>query len=279
MTSWIARLFLSRTPLGTALRRIARRLRPHRVSAGGLFFTAACVSDVGLVRKENQDSFVCHPDEGLFCVADGMGGGSDGALASGWTCGCVDEVAMPQTSVDGCRRVFGATLQRANERIRAYAHSMGFQMMGTTVAILYLNPGRPDVGLVCHAGDSRVYRLREGRLDALTSDHTVGNAMSRNAFSSEQASALASRRNPLAHILTRSVGAELRVNPEWKRIRAFAGDRYLLCSDGVHDMLSDDFLRRAMAKPSAEKVVAKIAEAVRRRGAADNYTAICVFAQ
>lgn len=279
MSSLGARLFMSRTPLGAALRRIARLRRPHRAPADRLFFTAAGVSDVGLVRKENQDAFICRPDDGLFCVADGMGGGCDGALASGWTRDLLGEVPMPQFSVDGCRGAFGAALQRANERIRAHARSMGFQMMGTTVAILYLNPRRPDVGLVCHAGDSRVYRLREGRLDALTSDHTVGNAMSRNTFSAEQARALASRRNPLAHVLTRSVGTELRVNPEWKRIRAFPGDRYLLCSDGVHDMLADDFLRRALAKPTPERAVAKIAEAVRRRGAADNYTIVCAFAQ
>lgn len=278
MSSLGARLFMSRTPIGAALRRGARLLHPHRAPADSLFFTAACVSDVGLVRKENQDSFICRPDDGFFCVADGMGGGSDGALASRWTCETLCGVSMPQPSVDACKRALGEALQMANERIRAHSRSMNFKMMGTTVAILHLNSGKPEVGLVCHAGDSRVYRLREGRLDALTSDHTVGNAMSRNTFSAEQARALASRRNPLAHVLTRSVGTELRVNPEWKRIRAFPGDRYLLCSDGVHDVLADDFLRRALAKPTPEKAAAKIAEAVRRRGATDNYTIVCVFA-
>lgn len=247
-------------------------------TSDAVMFRTATLCDVGLVRAENQDHFLCHPETGLFCVADGMGGGKDGGLASQWTCAAVDAVARPPTSIEVFRNDVDAALRQVNTRIRAHAVQHGYAMMGTTLALLYVNPQMPTLGWVCHVGDSRIYRLRGGRLDPLTIDHTVGNALGRASFDDGQAQTLMSRQNPLSHILTRAVGTERRVNPEWRKVDVFRGDRYLLCSDGVHDTLSNDFLRRAMAKsPNPERVVEKIAEAVRRNGAADNYTIVCAF--
>ena len=102
-------------------------------------------------------------------------------------------------------------------------------------------------------------------------------ALSENA--AERAADLQSRRNPLTHILTRAIGTELRARPDLAEIDVKRGDRFLLCSDGVHDMLEDPEIApilKAASDPSA--AIARLSAAVRNAGAADNFTMICVFA-
>ena len=246
---------------------------------GTIAFRTATMSDVGLVRKENQDHFFCHADTGIFCVADGMGGGQGGALASQWTIEALDAVTAP--TADAYQTQATVALQNANDRIRQYASEQGYKMMGTTVALLRIDPKFPTLGLVGHAGDTRVYRLRANRLDPLTTDHTVGNELGRaySSFGGMESKNLKSRQNPLTHVLTRAVGTQMLVNPEWKTVNVFKGDRYLLCSDGVHDMLSDADLCKLMSSSrNPETVVENISQAVRAAGAGDNYTIVCAFA-
>ncbi|MGN0852762.1 MAG: PP2C family protein-serine/threonine phosphatase [Kiritimatiellia bacterium] len=248
---------------------------PH----GTVTFRAAGMSDVGLVRKENQDRYFCHPETGVFCVADGMGGGQEGARASQWTVEALD--AVEASCADTYQARATAALQAANDRIRQYAAERGFRMMGTTVAVFRVDPKAPASGLVGHAGDTRIYRLRARRLDPLTTDHTVGSELGRacSSFDGMESRTLKSRQNPLTHVLTRAVGTQLRVNPEWRRVNVCRGDRYLLCSDGVHDMLSDADLCALMSSArNPEGVVENISRAVRAAGAGDNYTIVCAFA-
>ncbi|MGN0846585.1 MAG: PP2C family protein-serine/threonine phosphatase [Kiritimatiellia bacterium] len=249
-----------------------------------LDLVTAATTDRGLVRNDNQDSFICTPREGFLCVADGMGGGEGGALASRWVCETLAEAwgatAGEQTPEAREERVAEA-LQAVNDRIRAHAREQGFRMMGTTVAALLLDQGQGFRARIFHAGDSRIYRFRLGRLDALTRDHTVGNELgtAMAAISSDRAKSLQARSNPLTHILTRAVGTEMRARPEWKTIDLQRGDRLLICSDGVHDMLSDaeiaSFLRDSA---SPRLAVARIEAAVRKAGAGDNYTILCAYA-
>ena len=244
-------------------------------------FAVGLVSDCGLVRKDNQDCLLALPDAGFFCVADGMGGGKGGALASQWICEAFARVARTSDFVaqPGERRkeLIDGVLQEVNQRIRTYANEQGFRSMGSTVVALATDPSNPSQLLLIHAGDSRIYRMRRGELQLLTSDHTVGGELSRKAHSRMESNDLKSRRNPLSHILTRAVGTEFRVRPDWQTTDVRLGDRFLLCSDGVHDMLSDaEIAAQLRGRRAPDEIARRLEKAVVAAGAGDNYSMICL---
>lgn len=245
-------------------------------------FATATVSDRGLVRKANEDSFLERTEDGFFCVSDGMGGGACGALASRWICETfAATIDAEQGSAFEIKQfALVRELQKVNDRIRQYAREQGYRTMGATVVLMLVDDADPARALLCNAGDSRVYRLRTAKLSLLTRDHTVGNelgrALSENAAA--QAADLQSRHNPLTHILTRAIGTEMRARPDLSEIEVKRGDRYLLCSDGVHDMLEHEEIQTLLkAAASPAEAVESLATAVRKAGAADNYTMICIF--
>ena len=246
---------------------------------GPLRFDVAAASDRGLVRADNQDSYLMRKDEFFLAVADGMGGGADGALASAWIC---EEFAklfeMPPASFRERLTRTRSALEAANARIRAYMKERGIKMMGSTAAVLLSDPSRPARGTIAHVGDSRIYRWRKGTGTLLTRDHTVGDELGRALVSNTQAEAVKSRKNPLSHILTRAVGTGFKVRPDWRKIDLRAGDRYLLCTDGVHDVLSDAQVAALLgrAKTPADAVKAFAREVI-SCGAPDNYTLVCAF--
>ncbi len=246
-----------------------------------LSFSVATVSDRGLVRSENQDSFFADAAHGVFGVADGMGGGEGGALASAWVCEGLSIAAETFAGITADERyaVVDDVLQRTNKRIRAYAQEKGFRMMGSTVALASFDAPSGALQLV-HAGDSRVYRLRRKRLEQLTRDHTVGDELSRIVPGEGGGGrGFRSRRNPLTHILTRAVGTELRARPDLSEIEVKRGDRFLLCSDGVHDMLLDNEISTLLREASSPSVaISRLSAAVKNAGAADNFTMNCIFA-
>ena len=262
-----------------SLRDLWGRLTGRRSRLG---FVAAATTDRGLVREDNQDSFVCAPEEGFLCVADGMGGGEGGALASQWTCAALQEawLSTGNRPLEMREPQVLEALQSVNGRIRAYAKSNGYKVMGTTAAAILHECVDGFRARIFHVGDSRIYRYRLGRLDVLTRDHTVGNELgsAMSAASASQAKSLQARSNPLTHILTRAVGTELRARPEWKTVDIQKGDRFMLCSDGVHDMLSDAEIAEILKESSSPRVaVARIETAVRKAGAGDNYTIVCAY--
>ena len=244
-------------------------------------FAASSVSACGLVRKENQDNVLSLPETGLFCVADGMGGGKGGALASQWVCeslaNAVRDVSFDALGGEERIRFLGDALQEVNSRVRAYAKEQGFKSMGSTVVLLVPDPRDRAHPYVAHAGDSRVYRMRRGELQLLTNDHTVGGELSRKTVSRREAEDLGSRGNPLSHILTRAVGTEFKVRPEWQTIDLKIGDRLLLCTDGVHDMLSDKEIAEAMrGRKTPEEIAHRLETEIVAAGAGDNYSLICI---
>ena len=267
MTSWLERLcaLFGFGESGTA--------------QGPLRFDVAAASDRGLVRPENEDSYLMRSEDFFLSVADGMGGGADGALASAWVIEAfADMLATPPEGFRARVKGAGAALDAANARIRAYMKERGIKMMGSTAALLLADPARPARGVVAHVGDSRIYRWRKGKGVQLTRDHTVGDELGRAHVSNSEAAALKSRKNPLSHILTRAVGTGFRVRPDWRKIDLRAGDRYLLCTDGVHDVLSNEqvsaLLGRAKTPADAVKAFARDVVAC---GAPDNYTLVCAF--
>ena len=249
------------------------------VPQGPLHFDVAAATDRGLVRADNQDTYLMRKEEFFLAVADGMGGGADGALASAWICEELSKfLEVPPTSFRERLAKTGAALTAANTRIRAYIKERGIKMMGSTAALLMADPSRPARGAIAHVGDSRIYRWRKGSGKLLTRDHTVGDELGRALVSDSQAAALKSRKNPLSHILTRAVGTGFKVRPDWRKIDLRAGDRYLLCTDGVHDVISDAQVAALLgrAKVPADAVKAFAREVI-SRGAPDNYTLVCAF--
>ena len=248
---------------------------------GPLRFDVAATTDRGLVRPENEDSYLMRKEDFFLAVADGMGGGADGALASSWVCEAL--TGLLATPSEGFReRVKGAgvALEAANARIREYMKERGIKMMGSTAAVLLADPARPSRGVIAHVGDSRIYRWRKGKGIQLTRDHTVGDELGRAHLNAADAAALKSRKNPLSHILTRAIGTGFKVRAEWRKIDIRVGDRYLLCTDGVHDVLSNVQVSALLgsAKTPAE-VLRAFARDVISYGAPDNYTLVCAFVE
>ena len=248
---------------------------------GPLRFNVAAATDCGLVRPENQDAYLMRAGDFFLSVADGMGGGADGALASAWIREAFEDL-LAKESLTFRKRVSGtaAALESANARIREHMKDHGIKMMGSTAAVLLADPSRPARGVIAHVGDSRIYRWRKGKGVQLTRDHTVGDELGRAHVNAADAAALKSRKNPLSHILTRAVGTGFKVRADWRKIDLRAGDRFLLCTDGVHDVLSNEQVSALLgrAKTPAEAVKA-VAREVIACGAPDNYTLICAFVE
>ena len=140
-------------------------------------FRATGITDVGCRRKNNEDAILCLPEARLFCVADGMGGARQGQVASKAIIDALEAelreagdawgtLALP----DRVQRVRTAA-ERANAWIRRRVSEMGFDQMGSTLVAFVLDPKTPWRGVAVHAGDSRLYRCREGVLTQLTTDH------------------------------------------------------------------------------------------------------------
>ena len=236
---------------------------------------AVFVSETGLVRDENQDNVLVSVSHGVFGVADGMGGGAEGAKASATVC---HELKM-MTHVAGDtfeQRVSAvrASIVDANAAIYAYATERGFSQMGSTAAVIVFDPNNASRAAVMHIGDSRIYRIRRGLVSLLTRDHSVGRELS--DFAGSRAADLRSRANPLTHVLTRAVGVKPAVYTEEREIDVMPGDRYLLCTDGVHDVVTDARLGVFVAAGNLESAASRLAEEVVRCGAPDNYSFVLV---
>ena len=238
----------------------------------------ACVtaSERGLVRKDNQDSLFVNEAKTVFCVADGMGGGSEGATASRFVCEEIAKAVVGEQDLVARMRAVDAAIAEANRRVRAYAAERGFKQMGSTLVALLVDPEDGRRAAVCHVGDSRVYRVRHGSAELLTNDHTIGGQLS--AFvTGEQAAGLKSRANPLAHVLTRAIGVEGEVSGEWQRVDLSEGDRYLVCSDGVHDVVADSLVGEILTvERDLGAASRRLEEEIVRDGAPDNYTYVII---
>lgn len=224
------------------------------------------VSHVGCIRKENEDSHLAAPQSGLWLVADGMGGHANGKLASEGVVAAVSTAEMPE-GIDAACAALSRAIGIANTAIYEYAADEGVQM-GTTVVALLL---RDDEFAVIWAGDSRAYVFREGELIRLTRDHTqVEDMLLRGLLNPDEAAD-----HPMKHVLSRAVGVQPELELEAIRDRAQPGDIFLLCSDGLHGVLGEQAIVRALTErgtAAAESLVGETLEG----GAPDNVTVIIV---
>lgn len=220
---------------------------------GKLEIESRSICDRGLARQDNQDCLVDDPGRGLFCVADGMGGAAAGDVASRLVCEGLRKVPLPDDP-EGRMRVLNASIDAANAQIGAYARAHEFARMGSTLALLLIGRKSPHEALIANIGDSRVYRRRGIKLERMTEDH---------------------RSSAFSHLLTRALGVAETVQTDWYHASVCKGDVWLVCSDGVHEMLPDSTINALIARGgSASDIAERIEQSVRRAGARDNYSIV-----
>lgn len=242
-------------------------LLPMTSSRAPARLTFAARSDVGGVREVNQDAVYVGltPNGALALVADGMGGHQSGEVASQKAKDAlVQALSRAQPHLPSA---LAKAVQRANLDIFEYAaanpESHG---MGTTLTFVLLDD---QVGLVGHVGDSRAYLIRGGTLTQLTRDHSwVADRMRQGLLSPEEA-----KRHGWRNIITNALGPNLEVRLELSHLQVQAGDRLLVCSDGLSSVLSDAALLGAVREGPAEEAVEALVDRANARGGPDNITA------
>lgn len=219
----------------------------------------------GKVRDTNEDDMMCLPRGGLWLVADGMGGHRAGDVASAMITAQAATLGVPVSAQDQRIRL-GDRLDRAHRNIHTHAYDQGLDQVGATVAALLVF-GR---SFSCvWAGDSRIYLWRKGDLIRLTQDHSQAQAMvSAGLMSEEQA-----RNWPRRNVITRAVGVGPQLKTETVTGAMQDGDRFLICTDGLTEHLSDDELCHFMAETAAPQDIAEaMMDQALECGAHDNVT-------
>ena len=235
-------------------------------------FSVSACTDVGLKRAANEDFYAVEEKLGLFVVADGLGGHVAGRRASELGVGVFVET-VGNDPAGHAPAVLRHAFARAGEAILEAARvDVALRGMGTTLVALWL---RGDEAVLAHAGDSRLYLLRERRLYALTLDHSVvGERVARGELSPEQA-----RIHPGRHVITRAVGVVPGVEPDIAALRVRAGDLFVLCSDGISSQLHDDEIQHCLDKRHADLGAAAVdlVALANASGGDDNATVVLVL--
>ena len=243
---------------------------------------AFAVSDVGRRRETNEDSFLLDQGQGLFAVADGMGGHAAGEVASRLAIDTLKEALQRDTparslgTTDDAGNWLRDAVVEANRRIwdsiRVHEERRG---MGTTVVVL-LRAG--DDAVIGHVGDSRIYLLRGGTLHRMTSDHSwVNEQVKLGLLSDDEA-----QRHPMRNIVTRALGNRPALDVDISEAEARPDDVFLLCSDGLNSMLTDSEIHRALSRHGRdpEGACRELVALANSKGGEDNITVIvCVVCE
>ncbi|HEU4736719.1 MAG TPA: Stp1/IreP family PP2C-type Ser/Thr phosphatase [Solirubrobacterales bacterium] len=222
-------------------------------------------SDTGRQRNANEDSFFVRAP--IFVVADGMGGAQAGEVASKAAADAFD-VDLPEGPPE---RVLRETILAANRTIHELARADPSRAgMGTTLTAAIVDAGAEEVA-IGHVGDSRAYRLRAGKLEQLTRDHSLVEEMRRKG----QLTDAQAEDHPQRSIITRALGPEPEVEPDVQTVAAAAGDVFLICSDGLTTMLAEEQIAKLLSgATSMSAAVRALVDEANRAGGRDNITAL-----
>jgi protein phosphatase len=219
----------------------------------------------GRKRRHNEDAYVIEPP--LFAVADGMGGAKAGEIASGLAAAALKET--DGSGSDGEERA-AALIQEANRRVfRRANEDREASGMGTTVTVAIVEDDRVAFG---HVGDSRAYLIREGDIEQLTDDHSLVAELVRGGkLTPEEAES-----HPQRSVITRAVGTEPDVDVDTFSVEPRPGDLFLICSDGLTDMVDDGTIIRAVEKHREDlnEAAKALVGAANRGGGEDNITVV-----
>ncbi len=226
-------------------------------------------------RERNEDAFCVMPHLGLFAVADGMGGQEGGEVASQLVVSSlveffeqVDRESPTESEQADDEDRLGRAIQRAHRSVVAHAEG-ALRQMGSTLAALLL---RERHVVVAHVGDSRVYRLRDGALERLTTDHSLCAEL--EAYGGRAVDRFL--RGQIGHLITRCIAANGPANADLRVDTVKPGDVYLLCSDGLTDVIADDEIGVVLRGCGPDEASKLLVERAYRKGSTDNITAVVV---
>jgi serine/threonine protein phosphatase PrpC/CRP-like cAMP-binding protein len=249
--------------------------------AEGLRFWPA--TDVGRVRDHNEDNFLVDKKLCLFVVCDGMGGHAAGEVASAMAARCVRdhlvtersrieefEAGAGETSRTDVLRIFEASVQTACAQVHAAGvEDESKRGMGTTLDALLIIGRR---GFIAHVGDARIYLQRQGAVHQLTEDHSLINELlKRGRLTRDQIDKVQYK-----NAVTRAVGVYESVEVDVFDFDVLAGDRFLLCSDGLHGYVEESELTSLFAEVPEDELATKLIDLANERGGKDNITALVV---
>ena len=247
-----------------------------------MIFEAFARTDVGPVRENNEDNMLLMHEEGLFIVADGMGGHAAGEIASEIAVATVKEVLLeehdpdetrlnrPLDEEESIRERLRYAMNQASIRVRQEARiNAAYRGMGTTLTVLLLEE---DIAHFSHVGDSRLYLYRGGNLRRLTRDHTVV----QNEIDAGRISPELARIMPNKNVLTQSIGSHVTIDPDTATRHVEEEDIFMLCSDGLTDPLDDKALSEIFEKTPFADLADELVQQAIDNGTEDNVTVIVV---
>ncbi|KPA93483.1 PP2C family protein-serine/threonine phosphatase, partial [Pseudomonas asplenii] len=205
-----------------------------------------------------------------WAVADGMGGHAAGDYVASLIVDTLRRIP-PSDSLAIYSNALRTRLAEVNAAVREEAGNRGVSMMGSTVVLLAV---RGDAAICLWAGDSRLYRLRDGQLESISRDHSYVQDLQDSGLLSEAEA----RVHPRANIVTRAIGVEAQLELSTSNFQVLPGDSFLLCSDGLNKTAEDAEIRDVLAHPEPYAVVRSLVHLGLTRGAPDNITAIVVKA-
>lgn len=236
------------------------------------------MTDVGLKRGHNEDNYLINEELNLFVVADGMGGHAGGEYASAIAVNTVEEIVDSLKSepsdteatdpVESMRQRLSHAIRLAGRRIYEKAKEQPeYHGMGTTAVVLLVDSSN---AYVAHVGDSRLYMMREGKIEQVTEDHSlIAEKIRHGLLTPEEA-----RNHRMRNVITRSLGyqEDVEVDLQVKAVRK--GDQFLLCSDGLSSHVAPDELLETLGKHGPQEAARHLISLACERGGEDNITTV-----
>lgn len=237
----------------------------YRPAPSALQWHSCAATEVGHVRKVNEDSFLDAREQNLWVVADGMGGHSRGDKASQTIVDCLQSFKAGTSAIMGVEELLHR-LSEANEICRDLANG---NVMGSTVVALYAHT---DSAYILWAGDSRAYRIRDSEFTQLTDDHSLVQELYRlGELTADEA-----ENHPSSNVITRAIGVADTVEVQVRQIDIMPGDRFLICSDGMFKDVKMHEVEQNLMIPSPRQALKQLVKLALRRGGTDNVTGIVV---
>ncbi len=239
------------------------------------------VTDIGRIRKINQDAFRLHPDLNMWVVADGMGGHAGGEVASQLAIDTIGRYVDQHHTQSGPphiedrETILWGALEAANRAIRNQAREQTeYSGMGTTAVIVYISEDATSQAIIAHVGDSRAYLIQNDAMTLLMRDHTlVEERIELGLLTRAEAST-----HPLRNVLTRGLGIESTVKPSVSTHSLQPSDTILLCSDGLTKMMNDEEIFNVFRQHnhSLKEASQQLVDMANRLGGEDNVTVVVV---